>query len=766
VLGFATVEAVGHLGEDIMSPVRDGNATMTRNATTALLALSDRLREELISIDTSGGETGAGYVDLAAIVQELVHAADKAPPATPKQKGASRGKRKKRRPKRKPVDKKKSVTRGRTSSGGPRPGDVGPAAESSFPGPARLGEVLMQRGLANAEDIAAALEAQRGGDDRSLGKILVAEGVVSRADIDESLAAQKAGVTDSSIHVRVDVLDGLINLVGELVLVRNRMLSLPVFESASTGRSAAQRLNAVVSRLQETVMKTRMQPIGRLWGKMPRLARDLALSCGKEVALDMEGGDTEVDKTVLESVSAALTHLVRNAVDHGVESPEARMAADKPPTGQVRLRASHVSGQVAISVSDDGAGIDPDLLRRSAVAKGLLTEQDAATLDERRTLDLIFMPGFSTAGEVGKVSGRGVGMDVVKTNIARLGGSIQISSERGAGTTIELRIPLTLTIIPALVVSLCGQRYAFPQTSVVELIRAGVSGKSASIERVHGAPVLRRRGRLIPVVLLTEVFGLTGRALEGGPTAGRNMVVLQAYEKTFAVVVDGVLDAQEIVVKPLDKRIGRIPVFFGSTVMGDGRAALIVDAAGLAQTARVVSDTKEDVDRRDEAEAPASERRTRPVLLMRGADDGRLVLDLSVVQHLARIHHDRIEHARGRDLLQFQGDVLPLMDVSDLLLERRGVPRSEPAADPPAERDTSHVVVCADGARVVGLLVDEVLDILESPPGEMAGETREGVRGTMVLDGRICEILDTERLFAAGALKEPVEGGATAGGEA
>jgi two-component system chemotaxis sensor kinase CheA len=340
-------------------------------------------------------------------------------------------------------------------------------------------------------------------------------------------------------------------------------------------------------------MKTRMQPIGNIWSKLPRVVRDLASSCGKQVRLEMEGKETELDKTIIEAIKDPLTHIVRNAVDHGIENPATRQQNGKPSEGCLKMRAYHEGGQVIIEISDDGGGLDLERVKQKAVQKMLISAEQVSILTDHQAIQLVFMPGFSTAEKITNVSGRGVGMDVVKTNIEKIGGMVDMQTVRGAGTTLKIKIPLTLAIIPALIVTSGGERFAIPQVSLLELVRLEKSQEDAQIEYIHGAPIYRLRGQLLPLVYLNKQLKLDDSrpGVEADAQEETNIVVLQADGHPFGLVVDKINDTQEIVVKPLGKQLKGVICFAGATIMGDGKVALILDVLGLAQQSNVVSGT-------------------------------------------------------------------------------------------------------------------------------------------------------------------------------
>jgi two-component system, chemotaxis family, sensor kinase CheA len=540
-------------------------------------------------------------------------------------------------------------------------------------------------------------------------------------------------VADQSLRVDVRVLDRLMNLVGELVLTRNQILQ-HAGAGAAAGALAAtsKRLDHITSELQEEVMKTRMQPIEAVWGKLPRIVRDLSKQIGKQVRLEMEGKETELDKSIIEAIKDPLTHMVRNSVDHGVENPAKRTAAGKPAEGRILLRAYHEGGKVTIEIQDDGGGIDPARIRAKGIEKGLVTSELAAKMSDREALNLIFAPGFSTAEQVTNISGRGVGMDVVRTNIDKIGGSVDITSRLGQGTTITIKIPLTLAIIPALVVLSGGERFAIPQINLVELVRIEKDKAATAIEDVYGAPVYRLRGHLLPLVFLNKELGLPQS--EAGSV---NIVVLQADDNQFGVVVDSVLDTGEIVVKPLDKQLKNLSVFAGATIMGDGTVALILDVFGLGSRAHAVGKGKEG---RHAAAVVAGEEKE-PLLLFQSPDDGRMGIPLSQVVRLEEMETSKVEGAGDVEVVQYRGEILPLVRVFQVLPERRRNPRNPDAGVQP---DLLPVVVHSHGGRHVGLVVGRIIDTVEESLKLQRASTRAGIKGCIVINGKVTEILDVE----------------------
>lgn len=583
----------------------------------------------------------------------------------------------------------------------------------------------------------------------------------------EPTEARGPAVADTSVRVDVGLLDKLMTLVGELVLARNQVLQHSTTQDDAPYLGTVQRLSLLTTELQAGVMKTRMQPVGSVWGKFPRIVRDLAVACFKQVRLDMDGQETELDRTILEAVRDPLTHIIRNAVDHGIEPPAERIARGKPAEGRLRLHAAHEGGKVVIEVADDGGGIDPDRVRDKAVRAGLVVPEQAARMSERELVNLVFLPGFSTADRVTHFSGRGVGMDVVRTNVEKIGGAVDVESRLGHGTTVRMKIPLTLAIIPALTVTAGGDRYAIPQVSLLELVRLDGEQARKAIEFVHGAPVYRLRGRLLPLVYLDRQLQVESARRDGGAV---NIVVLQADDCPFGLVVDAIHDTEEIVVKPLQKPLKGIAEFAGATIMGDGRVALILDVIGLAQRAGVVSGARE----RALAEKPPSAATTgdrQAVLLFAAADGGRMAIPLTAVARLEEFPRSAVERAGARDVVQYRGEIIPLVPVTQVLSQLRdrsgpdGKPRRRRVNGPPSPSgaDKLQVVVVAGAGRRVGLVVGRILDVVEEAIVTRSPARRPGVLFTAVVQDRVTEFLDVEGV-AQTADPAPLGAGTAAAG--
>ena len=705
-LGFGKLESLAHAGENLLSVLREGQLTLNSEITSALLAMVDAVRQMLGSIDTLGNEGERNDAPLIATLTRLIQpptAAKEEPPPLPEE----------------PV----------------KPAEPAPVGN--------IGEILIKRGAAKVIDVYDAVQQQNEGDPRPVGEILVEKGAVKPQELLEALNVQqqaRASASDSTIRVEVSQLDRLMNRVGELVLLRNQILQYSHSTEDAGLLATSQRLNLITTELQEGVMKTRMQPIGNIWSKFPRTVRDVALTCGKKVRIEMEGKETELDKTIIEAIKDPLTHIVRNSVDHGIESAERRLAAGKPAEGRLLLRAFHEGGQVNIEISDDGGGLDVEKVRRKALEKGAITAEQASRMSEREAANLIFLPGLSTAEKVTNVSGRGVGMDVVRTNIDKIGGTVDVQSRLGAGTTVRMKIPLTLAIIPALIVTNRSDRYAIPQISLLELVRLEGEEAQKRIESVQGAPVYRLRGRLLPLVYLDRELRPGAPPQELGRDAAANIVILQADERHFGLVVDEINDTEEIVVKPLGKHLKGIKTFAGSTIMGDGRVALILDVLGLAQSANVVGESRERPVAGREAGAAAHQGERQTMLLLECGAEGRVAMELSLVARLEEFKPELIETAGARQVVQYRGEIMPLLHLSELL----EFPQSKKLAEKSAK---TPVVVYSEDGRSVGLVVDRILDIVEESFVQQHPSRREGLFGSAVIQQKVTDLLDVHTLI-------------------
>ncbi|MGA2811960.1 MAG: chemotaxis protein CheA [Candidatus Acidiferrum sp.] len=740
-LGFSKLESVAHAGENLLSKLRDATLTLNPQITTALLQMVDAIRQMLDSIDATGAE---GERNDAALVELL----------TALQRGVLP-----------PAAESPEVERAFLPPPPPPPAEV--------PVPS-IGEILIGKGVATATDVDSAMKIQKAGDPRHLGEILVESGKVKPQEIVEALQTQqvaRAAASESSIRVDVLLLDKVMNLVGELVLARNQIQQFAGVIRHQGLSVSSLRLSLITTELQQGVMKTRMQPIGSIWSKFPRTVRDVATSCGKQVRIEMEGQETELDKTIIEAIKDPLTHLVRNSVDHGIETPEKRIAKGKASEGTLRLRAYHEGGQVNIEITDDGAGLDGERIRKKAVERGLISAEQSAQMSDREAVNLIFAPGFSTAEKVTNVSGRGVGMDVVKTNIERIGGTVDVQTKPGLGTTVRMKIPLTLAIIPALTVTCGGDRYAIPQINLLELVRlkaqTGQNEHKAggAIEYVHGAPVYRLRGRLLPLVYLAQTLALEPQSrLEAASkeSAATNIIVVQVEERIFGLVVDEVNDTEEIVVKPLGEYLKSVSVFAGATIMGDGSVALILDLRGIAQSANLLSEARHETHAQTEQANAAVEETTQSLLLVRLLGGGQAAIPLSFVERLEEFPASSLEMVGQHPVIQYREMSMPLVPLDGHLQERRSKARRARTAPPPKITGTLSVVVHGERTRQLGLMVDRILDVVAEPAKTRGQASRPGVLGTQIIRSLITEILDVEKAVSAAALISSIDRDAVA----
>ena len=770
-LGFNKLEKVAHVGENLLTRLRDGQLILNPEITTALLGMVDAVRQMLKEVKSTGQDGDADYPELRETLTRLANPAAagvavtaSSPPAVAGAKplptqGASPSE-----PAKQTVPTSEAVIPAQEVT--PYAGPLTKKDDSPPRKPARgkIGGLLVERGHVQPADIARALEEQEHGDRRRIGEILVALGLAKMEDVlaaQQTLEAKPHDAAPESIRVGVSLLDKLMMLVGELVLARNQLVQLTNALEDTGLQAVSERMNLIVTELQAQVMKTRMQPIGNIWGQFPRTVRDVALGCGKEVGIEMEGKETELDKTIIEAIKDPLTHLVRNSVDHGIELPEVRVKAGKDRAGRLILRAFHEGGQVNIEITDDGAGLNVERIRKKAVERAVITAEQAARMSEREIFNLIFLPGFSTAEKVTNVSGRGVGMDVVKTNVEKIGGTVEVQSTAGRGTTVRVKIPLTLAIIPALVVTCGGDRYAIPQVSLLELVRLEADDVSKGVELVHGAPVYRLRGHLLPLVYLSRELKLAAEANSGtGNNGAVNIVVLQADERRFGLVVDQINDTEEIVVKPLRKQLKTVKTFAGSSIMGDGKVALILDVLGLAQRSGVVTETRDRALTEKATESATTEGEKQTFLLFAGPGDSRMAIPLSTLARLEEFPVAQVEMSGSQWVTQYRGQILPLIRLSVVLEERRNKLRGLQAL-PSVDSGPIQVLVLNHEERSFGLVVERILDIVEDRADVRSAATRSAVLYSVVIGDRVTELLDIPAILRSADVNPARTGPAT-----
>ncbi|NLX55416.1 MAG: hybrid sensor histidine kinase/response regulator [Planctomycetaceae bacterium] len=555
----------------------------------------------------------------------------------------------------------------------------------------------------------------------------------SGADSSKQLTGKSAA--DASIRVSVELLDDLMNLAGELVLSRNRLLQVVAARDTNQIDAVATGLDHVTADLQEAIMRTRMQTIGTVFSKFRRIVRDLSVKLGKDCQLLVEGEDVEVDKSIIESIGDPLTHLIRNSVDHGIEMPEQRVAQGKPAQGTIYLRAFHQAGKVHISITDDGRGIDAQKVKEKAVTRGLITPDQAREMSDQEAVRLIFQPGFSLAEKVSDVSGRGVGMDVVRSNIEKLSGTVSIETTMNAGTRIDVRLPLTLAIVPSLIVWCGARKFAIPQASINELVRIRAVEVAKRIEHVKNAEMFRLRGVLLPLVRLNHVLSMAPAPAPEGASSAKAVyiIVVDSGALRYGLVVDSVADSEEIVVKPLGHHIQESTCLAGATVLGDGTVAPILDVTGIA-THMNLKVTSEDNTHLKSNEGETEE--TQTALILRNHPDEQFGVPMQLIARLERIRSDSVTLVGMQEVLQYRGGTLPLLRIENLI-----------TAQPPPPRPTVSVIVFTVAKREIGLIVPQLVDIGQIPTNVDTRTLKQrGILGSLIVQDTTTRLLNLYEL--------------------
>ncbi|MGH6684522.1 MAG: hybrid sensor histidine kinase/response regulator [Pseudolabrys sp.] len=676
-LGLPRLEALAHAAETLMGKFRDG-LPATNDAVTLILTTIDRIKQILDSLEREQREPDGADDDLISGLERMV---EKIAPSTGP-----------------------AVTRH----------TVGTLIPQVLERPLRPGEVsldeLERAFRETAVDTSPARPARPAPIEAS---------AKDSAKDDDST---KTG--GQSIRVTVDTLEQLMTMVSELVLTRNQLLEIVRRHEDSEFKVPLQRLSSVTAELQEGVMKTRMQPIGNAWQKLPRIVRDLSSELGKQIDLEMQGAETELDRQVLDLIKDPLTHMVRNSADHGLEMPEQRRAAGKPEHGRIRLSAYHEGCHIVIKIADDGRGLDTSRIKAKALAQGLVSEAELEKMPDSQIHKFIFAPGFSTAAKVTSVSGRGVGMDVVRNNIDQIGGTIDVKSIAGVGLSFSIKIPLTLAIVAALIVEAGGERFAIPQLAVIELVRAR-AGSEHRVERIKDTAVLRLRDKLLPLARLSRLLGSDTGA---GDVENGFIVVTQVGSQSFGIVVDGVFHTEEIVVKPMSSKLRHIGLFSGNTILGDGSVIMIIDPNGIAQsfgsevTSQLVSKGSA-----DGAKVVSDEQKTSLLVFRAGSAQAKAV-PLALITRLEEVDAHKIELSNGRHMVQYRGQLMPLVSMNE------SVRVKGEGAQP--------LLVFSDGVRSMALVVDEIVDIVEDRLDIQVGSGNSGVLGSAIIKGQATEIID------------------------
>jgi two-component system chemotaxis sensor kinase CheA len=678
-LDLHKLEAVSHAGETLLQELRSNELSVTDDIITLLLKLCDAIRTIVTCIETTKKEGSESFEQLAS---DLLAAA---------------------KPQGEPAPKKEMTL------------------DEEFEA------ILAARDAGQSiEPTAAVVKPQT----QPESPIVVAPPAAEPAEN----GSGKAPPQETSLRVDVQLLDHLMNLAGELVLARNQILQTTKSVADLNFQAITQRLNLVTTELQEGVMKTRMQPINTVWGKFPRVVRDLAIACKKQVRLEMNGKETELDKTLIEAIKDPLTHIVRNSIDHGIELPERRESIGKPAEGCITMSAYQEGGYVIIEIVDDGGGLNTEKIRDRAIQRGLISRERAQTMSEADIHRLIFAPGFSTADTVTNLSGRGVGMDVVKSSVEKIGGQVDISSRTGEGSTICLKIPLTLAIIPALLLSCAGQRFAVPQSAITELVQLGATEKTGALSWIGEYPFYKLRGDLLPLLYLSTQLKVESA---GGADDDKVIVVIDVDGCRFGVVVDAVHDTEEIVVKPLGRQLGHLATYAGATILGDGQIALILDPVVLAREAHIEKHEA------SVARESAIEEGSRPMLgaqllIVQLTAELRAAIPLEMVKRLEEFPLKDVEHVGANSVIQYRGSILQLVDVAGSLGMRT------------EQWSSGHVVVVGYGHSLVGLQVNEIVDVSTELSAEKPVEGKPGISAFGVIQGKVIALLDIEYLLSKG----------------
>ncbi|QDP22806.1 hybrid sensor histidine kinase/response regulator [Bradyrhizobium cosmicum] len=748
-LGLPRLEALAHAGETLMDKFRCG-MPVTAAAVTLILASIDRIKEILAGLEATEAEPEGNDRDLidkleAMVVQGMASMSASASPiaegsAQPMPAAAAAAP-VAEAPPLAPEAPAEAMIETEASSK-EKEMTQGSLIDQTLERPLRPGEVsLDELERAFRETAIEAPVAEVKAEPAPEAPAPVAKEVVKevvkassekapkdKAAPKKSVADEAAGegdrVANQSIRVNVDTLEHLMTMVSELVLTRNQLLEISRRNEDTEFKVPLQRLSNVTAELQEGVMKTRMQPIGNAWQKLPRIVRDLSSELGKQIDLEMHGADTELDRQVLDLIKDPLTHMVRNSADHGLETPAERLASGKGEQGTIRLSAYHEGGHIIICIADNGRGLNTEKIKAKAISSGLVTEAELEKMSEAQIHKFIFAPGFSTAAAITSVSGRGVGMDVVRTNIDQIGGTIDIKSVAGEGSSVTIKIPLTLAIVSALIVEAAGDRFAIPQLSVVELVRARANSEHR-IERIKDTAVLRLRNKLLPLIHLKKLLKIDDGAASD-PENGF-IVVTQVGSQTFGIVVDGVFHTEEIVVKPMSTKLRHIDMFSGNTILGDGAVIMIIDPNGIAKALGAAGSSAHEMGDDASAHHASSGEQTTSLLVFRAGSSQPKAVPLGLVTRLEELPADKIEFSNGRYMVQYREQLMPLVAMESVTIASQG-------AQP--------ILVFSDDGRSMGLVVDEIIDIVEERLNIEVGGASQGILGSAVIKGQATEVID------------------------
>lgn len=673
-LDFYHLEKVTHQGENLLSKLRDGTLSLNAEIVSTLLAMIDAIRGMLACIEQNGKDGEEEYPDLIERLARCCSGVAAEPVKAKKKKAA-----------------------------------IAP--------PAVIAEELAVPELSVAIHVDESLEP-------------------AAATSMEETTVSNSSAKDSSIRVNVDLLDNLMNLIGELVLSRNQIMQYCQTTNNSNFFNSTQRLSLITTELQEKVMKTRLQPISNIWKKFPRMVRDVSTSLDKRVRVEMQGEDTEIDRSIIEAIKDPLTHILRNAIDHGIEKPEVRQQLGKKEEGCINLSAYHECGQVIIEISDDGNGVNINAVKDKAIKLGWFTATQIQQMSESSITQLILKPGFSTAAEITSISGRGVGMDVVKTQVEKIGGLLEIKNQPGIGLSLKIKIPLTLSIIPVLIINCCSTLYAIPQVNVLELLLIN-NEDGGKIEWIYDLPVYRLRGKILPLFSLQELF--ENKSADKNKEKFNsliNIVVLQAGTQQFGLIVHEVNDSQDIVVKPLAKLLKTMGVYLGGTILGNGHVALILDAVGLAHRANLNSGVQKFIQQDSTANLANNAKESFLVMMV---SNHQIALPLDWVARLEVFNKNTFEYAGTLQVIQYRNSLMPLINLQSILYPDD--------LSPPQEGPYVCVVVVHHKEEYIGIIVDEIIDTVEEEVAYNKTLSRNVVIATTVIKGKVTEILDLSKIL-------------------
>ncbi len=716
-LGLPRLEMLAHAAETLMGTYRDG-APVTDDGVSTILMSIDKIKEILGELEENQVEPEGSDEELINKLLSLAGVIEGKRPQNSVEKQDEETKENQT----KVADQKLEKNIEKEEKDDKKYNNIGTLERELKPGEVSLEELEAAFQNAEGPDLSAPEEKSKKKEKSTSAKV--------------KNGAKEKSVANQTIRVNVQTIENLMNMVSELVLTRNQLLEISRRyegrEDENEFNAPLQRLSNVTAELQEGVMKTRMQPIGNAWNKLPRIVRDLSVELNKPIDLEMVGGETELDRQVLELIRDPLTHMVRNSADHGIEKPEEREKAGKSKTGTIRLSAFHEGGHIIISIADDGRGLNTEKLKQKILSQGLASESELEAMSDSQIHKYIFHPGFSTAEKVTSVSGRGVGMDVVRTNIELIGGSIDLKSQEGIGTTVTVKIPLTLAIIPALIIEVSGERFAIPQLAVSELVRVSQSGDNR-IEKIKNAEVLRLRNSLLPIVRLADLLKMNKMETNDAPKENKGnpdstfVVVTEVGARSFGIIVDEVFHTEEIVVKPMSGMLKDVSMFSGNTIMGDGTVIMILDPNGLSQSIGQSNEEPANDDVHEEKNIK-NENDEISLLIFQAGNKNPKAVPLSLVTRLEEFDCSVIEKAGERHLVQYRDKLMPLVYVDEKGKEQK--------------EGTLPMLVFAEGERVMGLVVDKIIDIVEDRLELQVESSMDGFLGSAIIKGKATEVLD------------------------